>query len=52
MIGGKGGGCCSKVAVDEGTMSVLCGRNRLRVKTVRLGSARVGGLFILFYFFS
>lgn len=51
MIGGEGGGCCSEVAVDERTMSVLCGGNRLRVKIVRLGSARVGGLFVHFYFF-
>ena len=51
MIGGEGGGCCSEVAVDERTMSVLCGGNRLRVKIVRLGSARVGGAFVLFLFF-
>ena len=42
MIGREGGGCCSKVAVDEGTMSVLRGGNPLRVEIVSLRSVSVG----------
>ena len=52
MIGGEGGGCCSEVAVDERTMSVLCGGNRLGLRLFDWGVREWEEHLFYFYFFS